>query len=200
MTVLAADRRLGVCALSRFILRAAPSRGGESSDRTGLMNLGVINVINLLNATIYREDFIHLNSPHPCCLFSVFWLWIIGWINVFCCEIRFLFTFFFKYHWLKSISAICSSDNFQDQMKRELSYREEMVQQLHIVRGETNKAEERRQQQLSHIHTFTYHCGSFCRHDGWQPELKTFSVYRISRTCLGCLAGSDHLLFCKAGC
>ncbi|AWP08370.1 putative SKI family transcriptional corepressor 1 [Scophthalmus maximus] len=26
-------------------------------------------------------------------------------------------------------------DNFQDQMKRELSYREEMVQQLHIVRG-----------------------------------------------------------------
>ncbi|TMS05962.1 SKI family transcriptional corepressor 1 homolog-B [Larimichthys crocea] len=31
-------------------------------------------------------------------------------------------------------------DNFQDQMKRELSYREEMVQQLHIVRGETNKS------------------------------------------------------------
>ncbi|KAM9815666.1 SKI family transcriptional corepressor 1 homolog-B isoform 1-T1 [Syngnathus typhle] len=30
-------------------------------------------------------------------------------------------------------------DNFQDQMKRELSYREEMVQQLHIVRGEKNK-------------------------------------------------------------
>lgn len=29
----------------------------------------------------------------------------------------------------------CSSDNFQDQMKRELSYREEMVQQLQIVRG-----------------------------------------------------------------
>lgn len=28
-----------------------------------------------------------------------------------------------------------SSDNFQDQMKRELSYREEMVQQLQIVRG-----------------------------------------------------------------
>lgn len=27
-------------------------------------------------------------------------------------------------------------------MKRELSYREEMVQQLHIVRGETHKAEE----------------------------------------------------------
>ncbi|TNN86952.1 SKI family transcriptional corepressor 1 -B [Liparis tanakae] len=27
-------------------------------------------------------------------------------------------------------------DNFQDQMKRELSYREEMVQQLHIVRGQ----------------------------------------------------------------
>lgn len=26
-------------------------------------------------------------------------------------------------------------------MKRELSYREEMVQQLHIVRGEKNKAE-----------------------------------------------------------
>lgn len=26
-------------------------------------------------------------------------------------------------------------------MKRELSYREEMVQQLHIVRGERNKAE-----------------------------------------------------------
>lgn len=26
-------------------------------------------------------------------------------------------------------------------MKRELSYREEMVQQLHIVRGENNKAE-----------------------------------------------------------
>lgn len=37
---------------------------------------------------------------------------------------------------------ICFSDNFQDQMKRELSYREEMVQQLHIVRGETHKAEE----------------------------------------------------------
>lgn len=37
---------------------------------------------------------------------------------------------------------LCSSDNFQDQMKRELSYREEMVQQLHIVRGESNKAEE----------------------------------------------------------
>ena len=27
-------------------------------------------------------------------------------------------------------------------MKRELSYREEMVQHLHIVRGETHKAEE----------------------------------------------------------
>lgn len=27
-------------------------------------------------------------------------------------------------------------------MKRELSYREEMVQQLHIVRGEKNKAED----------------------------------------------------------
>lgn len=27
-------------------------------------------------------------------------------------------------------------------MKRELSYREEMVQQLHIVRGETHKAED----------------------------------------------------------
>lgn len=27
-------------------------------------------------------------------------------------------------------------------MKRELSYREEMVQQLHIVRGETHKAKE----------------------------------------------------------
>jgi len=26
-------------------------------------------------------------------------------------------------------------DSFQDQMKRELSYREEMVQQLQIVRG-----------------------------------------------------------------
>lgn len=37
---------------------------------------------------------------------------------------------------------ICFSDNFQDQMKRELSYREEMVQQLHIVRGETHQAEE----------------------------------------------------------
>lgn len=37
---------------------------------------------------------------------------------------------------------ICLLDNFQDQMKRELSYREEMVQQLHIVRGETHKAEE----------------------------------------------------------
>lgn len=37
---------------------------------------------------------------------------------------------------------ICFPDNFQDQMKRELSYREEMVQQLHIVRGETHKAEE----------------------------------------------------------
>lgn len=37
---------------------------------------------------------------------------------------------------------ICFLDNFQDQMKRELSYREEMVQQLHIVRGETHKAEE----------------------------------------------------------
>lgn len=41
---------------------------------------------------------------------------------------------------LKSVLAVCSADNFQDQMKRELSYREEMVQQLHIVRGETNKA------------------------------------------------------------
>lgn len=30
----------------------------------------------------------------------------------------------------------CPSDNFQDQMKRELAYREEMVQQLQIVRGE----------------------------------------------------------------
>lgn len=29
------------------------------------------------------------------------------------------------------------TDNFQDQMKRELSYREEMVQQLQIVRGNT---------------------------------------------------------------
>lgn len=28
------------------------------------------------------------------------------------------------------------TDNFQDQMKRELAYREEMVQQLQIVRGE----------------------------------------------------------------
>ncbi|KAJ8002460.1 hypothetical protein DPEC_G00159150 [Dallia pectoralis] len=28
-----------------------------------------------------------------------------------------------------------AKDNFQDQMKRELSYREEMVQQLHVVRG-----------------------------------------------------------------
>lgn len=28
------------------------------------------------------------------------------------------------------------ADNFQDQMKRELAYREEMVQQLQIVRGE----------------------------------------------------------------
>lgn len=27
------------------------------------------------------------------------------------------------------------ADNFQDQMKRELAYREEMVQQLQIVRG-----------------------------------------------------------------
>lgn len=40
--------------------------------------------------------------------------------------------------WLSSLFAVCCSDNFQDQMKRELSYREEMVQQLHIVRGETN--------------------------------------------------------------
>lgn len=36
------------------------------------------------------------------------------------------------------------TDNFQDQMKRELSYREEMVQQLHIVRGEKNKANEKK--------------------------------------------------------
>lgn len=43
---------------------------------------------------------------------------------------------------LPSGFLICFSDNFQDQMKRELSYREEMVQQLHIVRGETHKAEE----------------------------------------------------------
>lgn len=39
------------------------------------------------------------------------------------------------------MSPVRPSDNFQDQMKRELSYREEMVQQLHIVRGEKNKAE-----------------------------------------------------------
>lgn len=44
-------------------------------------------------------------------------------------------------HWLRSLLSMFFSDNFQDQMKRELSYREEMVQQLHIVRGETNKAE-----------------------------------------------------------
>lgn len=35
----------------------------------------------------------------------------------------------------ESFCPLCSSDNFQDQMKRELSYREEMVQQLQIVRG-----------------------------------------------------------------
>uniref|UniRef100_A0AAV2L085 c-SKI SMAD4-binding domain-containing protein n=1 Tax=Knipowitschia caucasica TaxID=637954 RepID=A0AAV2L085_KNICA len=34
----------------------------------------------------------------------------------------------------QSLKAWCYADNFQDQMKRELSYREEMVQQLHIVR------------------------------------------------------------------
>lgn len=33
-------------------------------------------------------------------------------------------------------------DNFQDQMKRELSYREEMVQQLQIVRGEQTRVGE----------------------------------------------------------
>lgn len=32
------------------------------------------------------------------------------------------------------------TDNFQDQMKRELSYREEMVQQLQIVRGNADFA------------------------------------------------------------
>lgn len=36
------------------------------------------------------------------------------------------------------------TDNFQDQMKRELSYREEMVQQLHIVRGNTYFAQVKR--------------------------------------------------------
>lgn len=40
---------------------------------------------------------------------------------------------------VKSVLTLYSSDNFQDQMKRELSYREEMVQQLHIVRGETHE-------------------------------------------------------------
>lgn len=34
------------------------------------------------------------------------------------------------------IKLLLPIDNFQDQMKRELSYREEMVQQLQIVRGE----------------------------------------------------------------
>lgn len=39
-------------------------------------------------------------------------------------------------------------------MKRELSYREEMVQQLHIVRGETNKAEGADTAALRHAFTF----------------------------------------------
>lgn len=37
--------------------------------------------------------------------------------------------------WLISFLFLSSPDNFQDQMKRELAYREEMVQQLQIVRG-----------------------------------------------------------------
>lgn len=64
-----------------------------------------------------------------------------------------------------SLLAICSSDNFQDQMKRELSYREEMVQQLHIVRGETNKAEGADTAALRHAFTFLDLLSQICRRD-----------------------------------
>lgn len=63
-------------------------------------------------------------------------------------------------------------------MKRELSYREEMVQQLHIVRGERNKAEGAR------IYRFT---GMFA--DVIDDSLcaqNALCVYRISR-CVGLL-------------
>uniref|UniRef100_A0A3B3TZ53 SKI family transcriptional corepressor 1b n=1 Tax=Poecilia latipinna TaxID=48699 RepID=A0A3B3TZ53_9TELE len=60
-------------------------------------------------------------------------------------------------------------DNFQDQMKRELSYREEMVQQLHIVRGERNKAnEEKTHKAHDALHHFSCkmltprHCTGSC--------------------------------------
>ncbi|CDQ91448.1 unnamed protein product [Oncorhynchus mykiss] len=47
------------------------------------------------------------------------------------------------------------ADNFQDQMKRELSYREEMVQQLHIVRGESLKIPEGEQHTLHDTSPFS---------------------------------------------
>lgn len=56
---------------------------------------------------------------------------------------------------LTCVCALCPSDNFQDQMKRELSYREEMVQQLHIVRGEKNKAEGEKTAALPSVPGFT---------------------------------------------
>ncbi|XP_069385457.1 SKI family transcriptional corepressor 1a isoform X1 [Paralichthys olivaceus] len=60
--------------------------------------------------------------------------------------------------------AFGSSDNFQDQMKRELSYREEMVQQLQIVRDtlcseldQERKARYAIQQKLKEAHDALHH-------------------------------------------
>eukprot|EP00063_Salmo_salar_P057159 XP_014031994.1 PREDICTED: SKI family transcriptional corepressor 1-like isoform X5 [Salmo salar] len=57
-----------------------------------------------------------------------------------------------------------AKDNFQDQMKRELSYREEMVQQLHIVRDtlcseldQERKARYAIQQKLKEAHDALHH-------------------------------------------
>lgn len=52
--------------------------------------------------------------------------------NIFVKHYSFLFCVYVFWY---LICYIFFLDSFQDQMKRELSYREEMVQQLQIVRG-----------------------------------------------------------------
>lgn len=103
------------------------------------------------------------------------------------------------HRWLKSMAFLCqsvifSSDNFHDQMKRELSYREEMVQQLHIVRGETNKAKGADTAALRHAfivyHGFTDLLTCLPK---WLVMLQIVCAYSRSRIlCLGCLAAILH--------
>lgn len=112
-------------------------------------------------------------------------------VVVFVC---FLIEAHLPHHWLKSMPAICSSDNFQDQMKRELSYREEMVQQLHIVRGETNKAEGADTAALPSLSTrdLLIYCGTCCRRDWWLSLCAKCFVYTGYQGCV-CL---QAIIYC----